>query len=119
MNCGHITGAKPCGVIVGANACLTIGPCAAAGSQSGAIVSDRRSSNQSALMTYRPMFPAALWPAASNAATRASRRGAHTGHGRVHCPRAGRAVVCSMPRLLRAAKPSNRSSRVWVATLVR
>ena len=50
MNCGHITGAKPCGVIVGANACLTIGPCAAAGSQSGAIVSDRRSSNQSALM---------------------------------------------------------------------
>lgn len=52
-------------MIVGANACLTIGPCAAIGSQSGAIVSDRRSSNQSALMTYRPMFPAVLWPAAS------------------------------------------------------
>lgn len=33
--------------------------------QSGAIVGDRRSSNLAALMTYQPIFPASLQPAAS------------------------------------------------------
>jgi hypothetical protein len=36
----------------------------AMGLQSGAIVGDRRSSNLAALMTYQPIFPAAILPAA-------------------------------------------------------
>jgi len=53
-----------------------------------------------------PDVPRCAMASRINAVTRASRRGACTSHERVHRPRAGRAVVCSIPRLLRTAKPS-------------